>query len=85
MNKFGDLWSYVETVKPEIENALQENLPLAPASVSINFNEAFLYSKETPALPFCWRDEFTPKFSMKSNVRATMFSRAPLIRRKCKR
>lgn len=44
MSKFADLWRYVETNKPFIENALRENLPFAPDFIKTNFNEALNYS-----------------------------------------
>ncbi|HZH33349.1 MAG TPA: polyprenyl synthetase family protein [Pyrinomonadaceae bacterium] len=44
MSKFAGLWQYVGAVKPEIENALGEHLPLAPVSVSTNFNDALHYA-----------------------------------------
>lgn len=44
MNKFDDLWAYVETVKPDIERTLREHLPLAPQFINTNFNEALDYA-----------------------------------------
>lgn len=44
MNKSADLWRYVERVKPEIEKSLHENLPLAPAALGTDFNEALCYA-----------------------------------------
>jgi len=45
MNKFAELWQYVETVKPEIEETLNKSLPLAPAALSsTDFNDALHYS-----------------------------------------
>lgn len=44
MNKSADLWRYVESVKPEIEKSLHENLPLAPAALGTDFNDALHYS-----------------------------------------
>jgi len=44
MNKSADLWLYVEKVKPEIEKSLRENLPLAPAALGTDFNEALAYA-----------------------------------------
>ena len=41
---FADLWQYVESHKPQIENALREHLPLAPASIETQFNEATRYA-----------------------------------------
>lgn len=38
--KYAELWQYVETHKPLIENALRENLPLAPVHIESKFNEA---------------------------------------------
>ncbi|MBA3693719.1 MAG: polyprenyl synthetase family protein [Acidobacteria bacterium] len=39
-----DLRLYVERQKPQIENALREHLPLAPASIETQFNEATRYA-----------------------------------------
>ncbi len=39
-----DLWKYVEDKKPQIENALREHLPLAPAKIETKFNEAVEYA-----------------------------------------
>ncbi len=39
-----DLWQYVERHKPQIENALREHLPLAPANIETKFNEAVEYA-----------------------------------------
>ena len=39
-----DLRLYVERQKPQIENALREYLPLAPASIETQFNEATRYA-----------------------------------------
>jgi geranylgeranyl diphosphate synthase type II len=39
-----DLRLYVERQKPQIENALLEHLPLAPASIETQFNEATRYA-----------------------------------------
>lgn len=44
MNKSADLWRYVESVKPEIEKYLHENLPLAPLALGTDFNEALAYA-----------------------------------------
>ncbi|MDQ4120521.1 MAG: polyprenyl synthetase family protein [Acidobacteriota bacterium] len=44
MNNSADLWRYVERVKPEIEKSLNENLPLAPAALGTDFNEALAYA-----------------------------------------
>ena len=44
MNESADLWRYVERVKPEIEKSLHANLPLAPAALGTDFNEALRYS-----------------------------------------
>ena len=41
---FADLWRYVEKYKPQIENALLEHLPVAPASIETQFNEAIRYA-----------------------------------------
>ncbi|MBA3600812.1 MAG: polyprenyl synthetase family protein [Acidobacteria bacterium] len=38
------LWLYVEKHKPQIENALREHLPLAPANIETQFNEAVRYA-----------------------------------------
>lgn len=43
MSKFAELWRYVESVKPEIERSLQENLPFAPPFIETKFNEALEY------------------------------------------
>jgi geranylgeranyl diphosphate synthase type II len=42
--KNNNLWLYVERQKPQIENALREHLPLAPASIETQFNEATRYA-----------------------------------------
>lgn len=39
-----DLWGYVKRHKPAIEDALQKFLPLAPASVKTQFNDALHYA-----------------------------------------
>lgn len=44
MSKFEELWNYVETVKPEIENSLKAHLPRAPHFISTNFNDAMQYA-----------------------------------------
>lgn len=44
MNKTADLWRYVGKVKPHIEKSLHENLPLAPAALGTDFNEALAYA-----------------------------------------
>ena len=41
---FADLWQYVQDKKPQIENALREHLPLAPAKIVTKFNEAVEYA-----------------------------------------
>ena len=41
---FTDLWQYVERHKPQIENALREYQPLAPAKIETKFNEAARYA-----------------------------------------
>ena len=41
---FRDLWQYVEKHKPQIENALREYQPLAPAKIETKFNEAARYA-----------------------------------------
>lgn len=38
-----NLWRYVEQHKPQIETALREHLPLAPAHIETRFNEAVEY------------------------------------------
>lgn len=38
-----DLWQYVEKNKPQIEAALRDHLPLAPANIETKFNEAVEY------------------------------------------
>lgn len=44
MNKFADLWLYVEKAKPDIEKSLQQNLPFAPAEIGTDFNDALAYA-----------------------------------------
>ncbi len=39
-----NLWYYIEKHKPQIENSLREHLPLAPASIETQFNEAIRYA-----------------------------------------
>lgn len=39
-----NLWRYVEKQKPQIEAALRERLPLAPAKIETRFNEAVEYA-----------------------------------------
>jgi geranylgeranyl diphosphate synthase, type II len=39
-----DLWQYVERTKPQIEAALREFLPLAPAEIETEFNRAVEYA-----------------------------------------
>ena len=39
-----ELWQYVERHRPQIENALREHLPLAPANIETKFNEAVEYA-----------------------------------------
>jgi geranylgeranyl diphosphate synthase, type II len=39
-----NLWEYIEGVKPLIEKALRENLPLAPSHIETQFNEAIEYA-----------------------------------------
>jgi len=39
-----NLWLYVKRQKSQIENALREHLPLAPASIETQFNEATRYA-----------------------------------------
>ena len=39
-----DLWQYVADKKPQIENALREYQPLAPAKIETKFNEAVRYA-----------------------------------------
>ncbi len=41
---FTELWRYVEKHKPQIENALREHRPLAPANIETKFNEAVEYA-----------------------------------------
>jgi geranylgeranyl diphosphate synthase type II len=41
---FTELWQYVERCKPQIERALREHLPLAPANIETKFNEAVEYA-----------------------------------------
>ena len=38
------LWSFVETVRPEMERAFRQHLPLAPAHIDESFNEALQYA-----------------------------------------
>lgn len=42
------LWQYAEHHRPEIEKALREYLPLAPAEVETRFNEAVEYALFSP-------------------------------------
>ena len=48
-----NLWEYVERTKPQIEDALQKFLPLAPAEIETEFNEGdrirFVSGRKTPA------------------------------------
>ncbi|HEX9962286.1 MAG TPA: polyprenyl synthetase family protein [Pyrinomonadaceae bacterium] len=39
-----NLWQYVERTKPQIEEALQKFLPLAPAEIETEFNQAIEYA-----------------------------------------
>jgi geranylgeranyl diphosphate synthase type II len=39
-----NLWQYVERTKPQIEDALQKFLPLAPAEIETEFNQALEYA-----------------------------------------
>ena len=39
-----NLWHYVEKYKPQIEKSLREHLPLAPAKIETQFNEAVEYA-----------------------------------------
>lgn len=39
-----ELWDYVDAVRPELERALMDYLPTAPAPVSSNFNDALRYA-----------------------------------------
>jgi geranylgeranyl diphosphate synthase type II len=41
---FTELWRYAERHKPQIETALREHLPLAPANIETRFNEATEYA-----------------------------------------
>jgi geranylgeranyl diphosphate synthase type II len=43
-NNIADLWQYVERSKPQIEDALQKFLPLAPAEIETEFNKAIEYA-----------------------------------------
>ncbi len=43
-NKFAEFWQYIEKHKPSIENALRENLPVAPTHIETQFNEALEYA-----------------------------------------
>lgn len=40
----GELWDYVAAVRPDIERALETNLPYAPAHVGARFNDALSYA-----------------------------------------
>lgn len=44
MSNFADLWQYVEQVKPDIERALEQHLPVAPPFVGTDFNGALRYA-----------------------------------------
>jgi len=39
-----ELWQYVEKHRPQIERSLREHLPLAPAKIETQFNEAVEYA-----------------------------------------
>lgn len=43
-NNVADLWQYVEKTKPQIEDALQKFLPLAPPEIETEFNRAIEYA-----------------------------------------
>lgn len=43
-NNFRELWDYVEDRRPFIEDALRDNLPLAPSHIETRFNEAIEYA-----------------------------------------
>jgi geranylgeranyl diphosphate synthase type II len=43
-NNVADLWQYVERTKPQIEDALQKFLPLAPPEIETEFNKAIEYA-----------------------------------------
>jgi geranylgeranyl diphosphate synthase type II len=43
-NNVADLWQYVERAKPQIEDALQKFLPLAPPEIETEFNKAIEYA-----------------------------------------
>ncbi|MDQ3798501.1 MAG: polyprenyl synthetase family protein [Acidobacteriota bacterium] len=43
-NNVADLWQYVERTKPQIEDALQKFLPLAPPEIETEFNRAIEYA-----------------------------------------
>lgn len=43
-NNVADLWQYVERAKPQIEDALQKFLPLAPPEIETEFNRALEYA-----------------------------------------
>jgi geranylgeranyl diphosphate synthase type II len=43
-NNAADLWQYVERAKPQIEDALQKFLPLAPPEIETEFNKAIEYA-----------------------------------------
>ena len=44
ISEAANLWKYVEKHKPQIENALQKHLPLAPTNIETQFNEAVQYA-----------------------------------------
>ncbi|HLM01688.1 MAG TPA: polyprenyl synthetase family protein [Pyrinomonadaceae bacterium] len=43
-NNVADLWQYVERMKPQIEDALEKFLPLAPPEIETEFNRALEYA-----------------------------------------
>lgn len=42
--KINELWQFVAETKPSIERSLEANLPLAPASIETEFNDAVRYA-----------------------------------------
>lgn len=44
IEKYAELWEYVENFKPSIEASLRTHLPLAPPHVETRFNEALEYA-----------------------------------------
>ena len=42
--RINDLWQFVAASKPQIERALEHNLPFAPSTVETEFNAAVRYA-----------------------------------------